>query len=45
MGRSAHDVLVELARLAPIASFCCFAFYKPAPVPEWHVLSRLAAGR
>ncbi len=41
VGPSAHAILVELARLAPIASFCCFAFYKPAPVPSWHVLSRL----
>ncbi len=41
LGRSAHAVFVELARLSPIASLCCFAFYEPGPVPEWHVLSRL----
>lgn len=43
LGHSAHAVFVELARLSPIASVCCFAFYKPGPVPEWHVLSRLNA--
>ncbi|MBL8968515.1 MAG: protein kinase [Spirochaetaceae bacterium] len=42
LGYSAHAILIELARLAPIASFCAFVFYKPAPVPSWHVLSRLA---
>lgn len=41
MGPSAHAVLVDLARLAPIAPFCCFVFYKPEPVPSWHVLSKL----
>jgi serine/threonine protein kinase len=45
VGPSAHAVLVELARLAPIASFCCFAFYKPSEVPSWHVLSRLTPSR
>jgi serine/threonine protein kinase len=42
IGRSAHAILVELARLAPIATFCCFVFYVPARVPSWHVLSKLA---
>lgn len=43
LGYSSHAILIELARLAPIASFCVFVFYKPAPVPSWHVLSRLAS--
>jgi hypothetical protein len=41
LGPSAHGLLMELARIAPIASFCCFVFYKPVRVPPWHVLSRL----
>ncbi|HRY54424.1 MAG TPA: protein kinase [Spirochaetia bacterium] len=44
LGRSAHEILIELARLAPIASFCAFVFYRPAPVPPWHVLARLGPG-
>jgi hypothetical protein len=42
VGPSAHAILVELARLAPLGSFCCFVFYRPAAVPQWHVLSRLS---
>lgn len=42
IGPSAHAILVELARLAPIAPVCAFVFYRPGPVPAWHVLSRLS---
>jgi hypothetical protein len=42
LGRTSHAILMELARLAPIASLCCFAFSKKGPVPSWHVLSRLS---
>jgi serine/threonine protein kinase len=42
IGPTAHAILVELARLAPLSPLCVFAFYRPGPVPKWHVLSQLS---
>ncbi|MEI6873511.1 MAG: protein kinase [Spirochaetota bacterium] len=39
---SAHRVLLEFARLAPLAPLCCFVFFlKGSPVASWHALAHL----
>jgi hypothetical protein len=42
VGPSAHRILLELARIAPLSPVCCFVFFRRGTdVPEWHVLSGL----
>ncbi len=41
-GRTAHDIMMELAARSPFAPFCCVVFFRrDAKVPAWHSLSKL----